>query len=312
MTDVSRGEDDDLDQLEAAQLDSWLRRNWLFGLMAVFSLVWIILAYLIIWSSPSCDLSTTAQNIIDYRAVLGSSLLCRPINEIGDFLAGAFSPLAFLWLFAAVVLQKGELAAQRRELSLARAVSIAQTKEARKNVKLLDAQTSVFQAQMRLEAVEVSDREIQIIVDAYMREINSHTRDGSKGIHVDIDMPDKREKSIRFLGHTDKVGDAAITYHRDHLVDRIREFDEINPRRGDCNFHGGGFIFKHLNEYSEQITRYLPNISVAKRLHLSQVGLTSIIFRLSQIESLFGKMGNKWVSGGGEPVAEDVTLKIGN
>jgi len=41
-------------------------------------------------------------------------------NIVGDFLAGAFAPLAFMWLVAAVFLQRNELQAQRQELSLQR------------------------------------------------------------------------------------------------------------------------------------------------------------------------------------------------
>lgn len=38
------------------------------------------------------------------------------LNNLGDFLAGAFAPLAFLWLVIAVLLQKSELELQRQEL----------------------------------------------------------------------------------------------------------------------------------------------------------------------------------------------------
>lgn len=31
---------------------------------------------------------------------------CLPLNELGDFFAGAFAPLAFIWLAVAVFIQK--------------------------------------------------------------------------------------------------------------------------------------------------------------------------------------------------------------
>ncbi|MGE0282527.1 MAG: hypothetical protein AB7P20_18215 [Rhizobiaceae bacterium] len=50
------------------------------------------------------------------------------LNEVGDFLAGAFAPLAFLWLAAAVMIQGQELAAQRQQLK-AQLVELKLTRE---------------------------------------------------------------------------------------------------------------------------------------------------------------------------------------
>ncbi|MEP1443259.1 MAG: hypothetical protein ABJK39_09650 [Hyphomicrobiales bacterium] len=63
---------------------------------------------------------------------------CRSFNELGDFLAGAFAPVAFLWLVAAVFIQSRELAAQRQELKFTR-------KEVSASVTQLTAQTELFQ-----------------------------------------------------------------------------------------------------------------------------------------------------------------------
>jgi len=49
------------------------------------------------------------------------------LNEIGDFLAGAFSPLAFLWLVVSLSLQRGELRQNTAALNL-------QLKELQQNV----------------------------------------------------------------------------------------------------------------------------------------------------------------------------------
>lgn len=42
------------------------------------------------------------------------------LNELGDFLAGLFTPLAFLWLVYGYLLQSEELRLQHKELSLTR------------------------------------------------------------------------------------------------------------------------------------------------------------------------------------------------
>lgn len=45
---------------------------------------------------------------------------CGKLNELGDFLAGFFTPLAFLWLVVGYFLQKEELGLQNKELGLQR------------------------------------------------------------------------------------------------------------------------------------------------------------------------------------------------
>ena len=42
------------------------------------------------------------------------------LNELGDFLAGSFTPLAFGWLVYGYLLQSRELRLQREELALTR------------------------------------------------------------------------------------------------------------------------------------------------------------------------------------------------
>ncbi|WP_299924197.1 hypothetical protein [uncultured Pelagimonas sp.] len=49
-----------------------------------------------------------------------SELKVREHNELGDFLAGVFAPLAFFWLGGTVFIQTKELAEQRKELSQTR------------------------------------------------------------------------------------------------------------------------------------------------------------------------------------------------
>lgn len=55
-----------------------------------------------------------------WSAISANYLSCRSLNELGDFLAGAFAPLAFIWVAGTVFIQSRELAAQRKELELTR------------------------------------------------------------------------------------------------------------------------------------------------------------------------------------------------
>jgi len=45
-------------------------------------------------------------------------LLGQPVGDLGDFLDGAFAPLAFLWLVLGLFLQQGELAQNNRAIRL--------------------------------------------------------------------------------------------------------------------------------------------------------------------------------------------------
>lgn len=68
-------------------------------------------------------------------AILG--FLSSPkLNEIGDFLAGVFSPLAFIWLVAAVLTQRQELTDTREQFA--------------ENQKVVDAQLETIKDQSAL------------------------------------------------------------------------------------------------------------------------------------------------------------------
>jgi hypothetical protein len=58
------------------------------------------------------------------------------LNEVGDYLAGAFSPLAFLWLVVGYFMQSKELNFTREELKLTRLAYEANLDEVKKSVQL--------------------------------------------------------------------------------------------------------------------------------------------------------------------------------
>lgn len=75
----------------------------------------------------------------------------RPkLNSLGDFLAGVFAPIAFVWLAVTVLIQSNELRSQREELQLSReeyaltrAVVEEQAKTAKKQSALAEATARV-------------------------------------------------------------------------------------------------------------------------------------------------------------------------
>lgn len=98
-------------------------------------------------------------------------------NEMGDFLAGVFAPLAFLWLIAAVFLQKSELIAQRKELKEARAVALQHVEEARRNAAFIGEQTKILSAQRIQAEQDYADRQIDqciMQIDSLFSRIAEH------------------------------------------------------------------------------------------------------------------------------------------
>ena len=98
-------------------------------------------------------------------AWLLEQLVCLEPNELGDTFAGAFAPVAFVWLVAAVMLQRNELAAQRQELRESRLVSAEQVAEARKNVALIEQQTSMLKRQREIDEERRADQHVNLLID---------------------------------------------------------------------------------------------------------------------------------------------------
>jgi hypothetical protein len=88
------------------------------------------------------------------------------LNDMGDFLSGAFAPLAFLWLVVAVLLQKDELGLQREELRQSREALEAQAAETRALVE--QNKLSVEVATKTLEQQQLREREARLhqVIDA--------------------------------------------------------------------------------------------------------------------------------------------------
>jgi hypothetical protein len=84
-----------------------------------------------------------------------SALWDLPANNFGDFLAGAFAPVAFLWLAIAVLLQRRELELQRQELKHNREALTLQAEELRRTVEENAAQARSLEASKEYARQEV-------------------------------------------------------------------------------------------------------------------------------------------------------------
>lgn len=137
------------------------RVNWLivaFGLTLAYVFV---LGFFLLPATASCTDHFEASLWQKYLA-------CRPANELGDFLSGAFAPVAFLWLVAAVLIQAQELRAQREELALTRQ-ELADSREVMKE-QAEQARKQAIQAQRQADFIGDQTENLKRQSEEYYRE----------------------------------------------------------------------------------------------------------------------------------------------
>jgi hypothetical protein len=135
---------------------------------AIVSIAWVaVWVSLTLFGSAGCEGAT--------GDLWATHIACLSPNEIGDTFAGGFAPLALVWLMAAVLMQSGELRAQREELALTRQEMMesrmvlaaqkdamdAQVAEARRNVEFIGQQTEFQREDREQRKVEQADATIE-------------------------------------------------------------------------------------------------------------------------------------------------------
>lgn len=128
------------------------------------------------------------------------------LNELGDFLAGAFGPVAFLWLVLGF-LQQG------RELKLSSDALQLQAEELRNSVaqQTIMAQAAMQQIESQRVALKMQHEEVERSVSPFFRFQGGSRSGGGVGGEVRTstqlfnDGPDVREVSISF---DPSIGDA--------------------------------------------------------------------------------------------------------
>jgi hypothetical protein len=156
------------------QLEPQARVNWLwFGI--VVTLLYAGILYAILPPPKTCAAAIGVVRFFD----------CYELNEAGDFLAGVFAPIAFLWLVVAVLIQSQELSLQRQELAATRAevtenrrVAQAQADEAKKQAEFIGKQTEILEAERRRAEETEVDRDIAARVAGLVELLRSSLRSG--------------------------------------------------------------------------------------------------------------------------------------
>lgn len=140
-----------------------------------------------------------------YIVLLGLLIWCRldqllvmPLNEIGDFLAGAFGPIAFLWLVLGFLQQGQELQQGTQALRL-------QAEELKRSVEqqtvMAGAATQQIEAQLKALEMQVQERENQFRPKF---EFESSSRSGTPGNLVGT--------AISFINEGSEVRDVCLSF----------------------------------------------------------------------------------------------------
>lgn len=137
-------------------------KRWLWGLSSLYLFGY----YFLMRETQVCEPAVNVVNRVHlFLGFWDQYFTCRTINELGDALAGAFAPVAFIWLAGAVQIQSQELAAQREELSETRDVMREQLEVARAQVQETRASTELFRKQTDISVREHQLRE-EAVADA--------------------------------------------------------------------------------------------------------------------------------------------------
>lgn len=164
---------------------------------------------------------------------------CLTANEWGDFLAGVFAPIAFLWLVATVWIQSDELREQRKELALTRrefelnrSVMIEQADEAKKQAEYISTQTQLLSDEAQARKRQETLTSFTILVSRfieYTRENadDSYYRSGDRGGQflsppLPIKMSDERyiDEQSDFINRSIKMTGPSIIPHKAEVFER--------------------------------------------------------------------------------------------
>lgn len=179
--------------------------------------VWVVLVALLFYASKQCAESGNW---------MARAVECRQPNEIGDFLAGASAPVAFLWLVVAVLVQARELSAQREELKLTR-------KEFEQNRSVLKEQVSQLEHQNKLLESERDMNREAAIERQFVDEALSLYRCGQiVGSELRLSGPSTPFTFLRFESNDPDVALALVMQGLESLAAVLREDNNCTVELG--------------------------------------------------------------------------------
>ena len=182
-----------------------------FRWLTAITLAYFAFYYALLIQTKACAGEYFQQDTLKFEALLPHYLSCITINELGDALAGAFAPVAFLWLAGAVFIQSKELEAQRQELNETQEVMREQVEEMRASTALLREQTDVIKRDQIRKDQEQADRDFDGLYLRILAQIREKPRLSVVfQYELDVEHPDGRTvrgitaSEFEIISHTQK------------------------------------------------------------------------------------------------------------
>ena len=230
-----------------------------FWIAGGLSLIWLVGAFALGWfAEPGCE-----------HCIGTFSRLTA--NEWGDFLAGVFAPIAFLWLVVAVWIQSAELKEQRIELQLTREefghqreVMEAQADEARKQAIFIGTQTEILQATEQRRVYEERQRFFQQLV-IRIHDLMARHRTAFNLTARGLTSPTMQfETQVMF-------GVEALTGFGERLLLTMTKFrdDHLSTEQFD---HADAFGFELLREEIVNANRHMQELDSVGQLQADRYG----------------------------------------
>lgn len=213
---------------------------------------------------------------------------CREPHELGDFLSGAFAPLAFMWLVIAVLVQADELKAQREVLEHTvaeakenRAVAVAsqqymamQAKAAGHHIELLEFQTT------RQEETEA----MRLFLD-HMDEIKTYIVENFSAAKVGLGRRSLSFKEVRSVASPSKtISNATDAFERVNADAK----DTGEGARIEADALTRQFLKEliHITGIGVDLSKLLPQ----ERQWIADLyGLDGLVSAAKKLESLFSE-----------------------
>ncbi|HWW46263.1 MAG TPA: hypothetical protein VNZ94_00290 [Xanthobacteraceae bacterium] len=245
-------------------------RNSLIWTLAAISALYLGALVALVLIRPTC--------VSDWYCGALNKVAQTPINSIGDFLAGAFAPLAFVWLAAAVFLQSRELALQREELRATRDVLEKQAMESRAATKYIGTQTAILKRQEELREQQQADAEFDEMLAVYLNNVR-RAGAGTIGARMRADWPTAYHGFARFEALKKEDYAAVHQMHLDIVVLKCElENAEVFERDAVQKFRA-------VSSGIPELLKKIENLSPPRRIKANGIGLEKILDACQKLEA---------------------------
>jgi len=251
---------------------------------------WIWLCLWLLSHSQPCEASTADSGwILRYVS-------CRPVNELGDFLAGVFAPLATVVLGIALFLQSRELMVTRKEYALNRELMSAQRDEAVKQAAYIGTQTELMQRGQRLREQEQVDDTFDKTLEA-MQGLAASLREGPVLYLCDamtiknIGIPESPEIMELRLDHPQQLDN----------VQYVRLWKN-SFTRWSATIAAGNFVlirwgdkekYQRFSQFGRELAASIKHMSPPHRVSATEIGVKALAGAISEFDMQLAKIDDK-------------------